>query len=139
MTIEDKIKQIATQHFPQYDYIYDNLYRIDERMETSKMPVIISTLPQGGVVNVRNGRIHDRENILLGFFDLVPHDADGDDNAECFNRMKNLGFAFIAKMNESGMFGYVTDFTYEVHCVRMANIVTGVFFSVQVQDLGRCD
>ena len=139
MTIEEKIKYVATEDFPKYGYIYDNLWRIDERMEGCTMPVIVSTLPQGGEVTIRNGRIHDRENILLGFFDTVPHDADGDDNAECFNRMKDLAFAFVTKMNESGLFGYVTDWTYEVHCVRMANIVTGVFFSVQVQDLGRCD
>ena len=113
MTIEDKIRKIAEDNFSQYDYIFDNIYRIDERMNDSTMPVIISTLPQGGEVVIRNGRIHDTENILLGFFDLVPHDADGDDNAEVFNRMKTLGFSFVAKMNDSGLFGKVTSYTYE--------------------------
>lgn len=139
MTIEDKIKKIADEQFPTYGFVFDNLYRIDERLESTTMPVIVSTLPQGGEVSIRNGRIHDRENILLGFFDIVPHDADGEDNAEVYNRMKDLGFAFIKAMNESGMFEYVTALTYDVWCVRMSNIITGVFMNVQIADLGRCD
>lgn len=139
MTIKEKIENIAATHFPKCGFVCDNLYRVDELTNTAAMPVIIVTIPESGTVTIRNNRFHDNERVLLGFFDLAPHDANGDDNSEIYNRMKTLGFAFIKKMNESRQFEYITNITYSVFTVRMANIMTGVFFDIEVQDLGRCD
>ena len=140
MSIEDKIREIASsEQFAQYPYIFDNLFRIDERIESTALPAIVCTLPAGGEMRLRNGKVYDAEDVLIGFFDSVPHDANGEDNAECYNRMKSLGIQFIKAMNESGLFAYVETWTYQVWCVRMANIITGVFFTIRVQDLGRCD
>lgn len=139
MTIEEKIAAIAaSEEFATYSYIFDNIYRIDERMEHTPLPAIVCTLPAGGSMRIRNGKVYDTENVLVGFFDVVNHDADGEDNAEVYNRMKDLGIAFVRAMNESGMFDHVETWRYEVWCVRLANIVTGVFFDIEIQDVGRC-
>lgn len=140
MSIEEKIRTIAnSEDFDQYSYIFDNLYRIDERMEHAEFPAIVCTLPAGGSMRIRNGKVYDTENVLIGFFDAVPHDANGEDNATVYNAMKDLGIAFIRAMNESELFGHVETWRYEVWCVRLANVVTGVFFQIEIQDLGRCD
>ena len=139
MTIEEKIQSIADDHFPQCGYIFDNLYRIDQRMETAAFPAIVCTLPARGDMLIRNGRVYDTEDVLIGFFNIVPQDANGEDNAAVYNDMKSLGIAFVDKMNESGLFDKVEAWNYEVWCFRMANIVTGVFFSIRIQDIGRCD
>lgn len=138
MTLEQKLKYIAETYFSDCSYIFENLYRADERMETESFPAIVATVPTGGEVVVRNGRIYDRENLLLGFFDLVQHDANGEDSAEAYNRMKTLGFRFIQRMNESGLFRYITNMTYNIWNDRYSNIATGVFFNIQLEDLGRC-
>lgn len=138
MTIEQKIANIAATYFEGWPYIFDNLYRIDERMESEEMPCICCTLPQGGQIAMRNGRYFDTENVLIGFFDIVPHDANGEDNAAVYNNMKSAGLRFIDKMNKSGHFLQVTAVNYEVWCVRLANIVTGVFFQLRVDDLAQC-
>ena len=138
MTIEQKLQYIAETYFSEYGYIFENLYRADERMETETFPTIVATIPTGGEVYWRNGRIYDRENLLLGFFDLVPHDANGEDSATAYNKMKQLGFRFIQKMNESRLFQYVSNWTYNIWCDRESNIATGVFFQVQVEDVGAC-
>ena len=140
MSIEEKIREIASgDQFNDYPYIFDNLYRIDERMEHTEFPAIVCTLPVSGEMRLRNGKLYDVEDMLIGFFDVVPHDANGEDNADVYNRMKDLGIQFIKAMNESGLFVNVETWSYQVWCVRLANIVTGVFFQLRVQDLGRCD
>jgi hypothetical protein len=140
MSIEEKIAAIAAgDEFAQYTYIFDNLYRIDERVNTSVLPALLCTLPRDGVIEIRNGRVYDTETIKLGFVDIIPHDANGEDNAEVYNRMKALGIQFIMAMRKSGMFGQVTTLGYTVEVAQFSNIVTGVFFDIQVQDIGRCD
>lgn len=139
MTIEDKIKQIAEgDAFAQYPFIFDNIYRVDEMMEQTNMPCIVSLLPTDGNLVFRNGRWFDSENVRIGFFDLVPHDANGDDNAEIYNRMKALGFSLIEALRESGLFEAVYINRYTIECRQYSNIVTGVLFYVRIDDLGAC-
>lgn len=140
MTIEEKIAAIASgEQFANYSYIFDNMYRISERVEHAPLPALLCTLPRGGIIQERNGRIIDTETVYLGFVDIVPHDANGEDNAEVYNRMKTLGFQFIRAMSASGMFARVTTISYDVEVAQLTNIVTGVFFTLEVQDHGRCD
>lgn len=140
MTIEEKIHAVASSEaFQDYSYIFDNLFRIDERMNHAEFPCIVCTLPAGGDMRIRNGKVYDTEEVLIGFFDAVPPDANGEDNATVYNAMKDLGISFVQAMNESGLFIKVESWQYEVWCVRMANIVTGVFFSIRIEDMGRCD
>lgn len=134
MSIEEKIAQIAKEYFSNYAYVFDNLYGIDEALSRVQFPAILSTLPVNGQMQIRRRRAVDSENILIGFFDKVPHDANGEDNAAVYNRMKDEGVRFIQTMNESGLFEYIEEWTYEVWCVRLSEIVTGVFFTVQVKD-----
>lgn len=138
MTIEEKIAAVAKEYFPQYPYIFDNLYRIDERINAAELPCIFCTLPSGGTITIRNGKYEDTETLMLGFFDVVPHDANGEDNAAVYNNMKALGMEFIARLNDNRIFGYVDTLTYEVWCFRMADIVTGVTFTLRIQDERRC-
>lgn len=138
MSIEEKIAYIAGEKFPAYPYIFDNAYRIDERIEHESLPAIACTLPAGGNMLHRNGRLYDAEILYIGFVDMIPHDANGEDNAAVYNAMKDLGISFIQAMNESGLFARVDTVDYDVRVAQFTNIVTGVFFTLRVEDVGRC-
>lgn len=138
MTIEEKIKKIADDYFSEYPYIFDNVYRIDERIHQNGLPCILAIIPTRGRMTIRNGRVHDVLEIQIGFFDKIPHDANGDDNAECYNRMKDLAFSFIKKCNESHFFMAIESVDYTLQYAEMADILTGVLVSMRVEDLGRC-
>ncbi len=139
MTIEQKLAAIAAEEeFSSYPFIFDNLYRIDERVNHSDLPCIVSTLPASGSVTFRNGRYYDSENILLGFFDAVPHDANGEDNAEVYNRMKVLAIRFVTRMNESGLFGKTDTMQYDVRVEQFSDIITGVTIAMSVENVGQC-
>lgn len=68
MSIEEKIREIASgEQFAKYPYIFDNLFRIDERIESTALPAIVCTLPAGGEMRLRNGKVYDAEDVLIGF------------------------------------------------------------------------
>ena len=138
MSIEEKIAHIAGEKFPGYSYIFDNPYRIDERIERATLPAIVCQLPNSGNIVIRNGRVYDAELLYIGFVDIIPHDANGEDNANVYNAMKDLGLRFIQAMSESGLFARVTAIDYDVRIAQFTNIVTGVFFTLRVEDIGRC-
>ena len=63
MTIDQAIKDICEKHFPQFSYIFDDEFNIDQAVSREKLPAIAHVLPVGGTMVMRNGRIYDRENI----------------------------------------------------------------------------
>jgi len=138
MTIDEAIKDICGKHFPQYTYIFDDEFNIDQAISREKLPAIAHVLPIGGTMVMRNGRIYDRENIYIGFVDKVTRDASGDDQRKVFERMKDAAKDFIRITNKSGHFKSVTAWDYGVVYNQMASIVTGVMLSITIEDNGTC-
>ena len=138
MTIDQAIKEIAKKHFPQYTYIFDDEFNIDQAVSREKLPAIAHVLPIGGTMAMRNGRIYDRESIYIGFVDKVTRDASGDDQRAVFERMKDAAKDFIREANKSGHFQSVTAWDYGVVYNQMASIVTGVMLSITIEDNGTC-
>lgn len=139
-SIEEKIKAVAkSEAFAGYSYIFENWYDADTAISRATLPAIIAILPVNGNITFRNGRTYDTENIAIAFVDKVPRNANGEDNAETYNRMKATGIQFIKALNASGYFEPLAEQQpYQVICEQMADIVTGVFFSLQLQEVGRC-
>ena len=140
MSIEEKIKRVAeSPAFSGYSYVFENWYDASTAVSRVSLPAIITILPASGNVLFRNGRTYDTENIAIAFVDKVPRNANGEDNAAAYNRMKAVGLDFIRALNASGYFEPLAEQQpYQVICEQLSDIVTGVFFSLQLQERGRC-
>lgn len=139
-SIEEKIKEIANSPaFDGYGYIFENWYDASTAVSRVALPAIITILPVNGNILFRNGRTYDTENIAIAFVDKVPRNANGEDNEKAYNRMKAVGIKFIKALNASGYFAPLAEQQpYQVICEQMSDVVTGVFFTLQLQELGRC-
>ena len=96
------------------------------KLEKLSYPAIVCILPTGGETKIQNGRVYDTEYLALAFLDKAPRHAEGEENAEVYNRMKVAGWTFIERMNDT-------------ICERLATVVTGVMFSLTLKEReGRC-
>ena len=87
----------------------------------------------------QGGRTYDAVDIAIAFVDKVARDADGEDNAAVYNRMKSVGVEFIKALNASGYFLPIDGtINYQVLCEQLSDIVTGVMFTIRLQEQGRC-
>ena len=140
MTIDQAIKDICEKNFPQFSYIFDDWWDVDQSVSRAKLPAIAHILPIGGVMRVHptTGRIYDREFVSVAFIDKVARDASGEDQRKVFERMKDAAKDFIRVANKSGHFQSVTAWDYGVVYNQMASIVTGVMLSITIEDNGSC-
>jgi len=138
MTIDEAIKEIAKKHFPQYTYIFDDWWDVDQAVSRAKLPAIAHILPIGGTMTARNGRIYDREFVSVAFIDKVARDASGEDQRKVFERMKETAKDFIRIANQSGQFQSVVAWNYDVIYNQLASIVTGVMLTLEIEDNGTC-
>lgn len=140
MTIDQAIQDICTKHFPQFSYIFDDWWDIDQAVSRASLPAIAHILPIGGVmrVNERTGRIYDREFVSVAFVDKVTRDASGEDQRAVFERMKETAKQFIRIANASGHFSAVVSWNYDVIYNQLASIVTGVMLTLEIEDNGSC-
>jgi hypothetical protein len=140
MTIDQAIKDICEKHFPQFSYIFDDWWDVDQSVSRAKLPAIAHILPIGGSMRVhpRTGRIYDREFVSVAFVDKVTRDASGEDQRAVFERMKDTAKEFIRIANASGHFQSVTAWNYDVIYNQLASIVTGVMLTIEIEDNGSC-
>lgn len=140
MTIDEAIKKIATEdeQFSQFTYIFDDWWDVDQAVSRAKLPAIAHILPIGGSMNMRNGRVYDRENVSVAFVDKVARDASGEDQRVVFERMKDAAKAFVRTANSSGYFQSVIAWNYDVIYNQLASIVTGVMLTLEIEDNGSC-
>ena len=138
MTIDQAIKEIAQKHFPQYTYIFDDWWDVDQAVSRAKLPAIAHILPIGGSMTARNGRIYDREFVSVAFVDKVARDASGEDQRKVFERMKETAKDFIRIANQSGQFQSVVAWNYDVIYNQLASIVTGIMLTLEIEDNGTC-
>lgn len=138
-SIEEKIEQIAKESLSDYSYIFADWYEASMQVSKASLPAIISILPVSGSIEFRNGRTYDTENVAIAFVDKVTKDADGSDNAEVYNRMKQAAVTFIKALNNSGYFDPIDGSQpYQVICEQLSDIVTGVMVELQLKEKGRC-
>lgn len=138
-TIEETLKSIAEVHFPKWSYVFETWEDADRKLEKLSYPAIVCILPTGGETKIQNGRVYDTEYLALAFLDKAPRHAEGEENAEVYNRMKVAGWTFIERMNEARVFEPVRTCPYDTICERLATVVTGVMFSLTLKEReGRC-
>ena len=140
MTIDQAIKDICENHFPQFSYIFDDWWDVDQAVSRAKLPAIAHILPIGGTMRVheRTGRIYDREFVSVAFVEKVTRDASGEDQRKVFERMKETAKEFIRIANASGHFQSVVSWNYDVIYNQLASIVTGVMLTLEIEDNGSC-
>ena len=142
MTIEDKVREIASEQFSEFSYVFEDWYTADKVVEKMALPAIIFILPVSGVLQYgQHGRIKDAENCAIAFVDKVDKEADGRDNETVYNAMKTTAEAFINAINASGFFKPIDgEVPYNVIYEQLSSIVTGVVLQLQLKELvGRCE
>ena len=141
MTIEEKVREIAAE-FEGYEYVFEDWNTADKVLDKLPLPAIILILPVSGVISIgKYGHVRDAVNCALAFVDKVPKEADGQENGEVYNDMKQTARQFVAKINESGYFVPITgDISYNVIYEQLSCIVTGVVLQLQLKELvGGCE
>ena len=140
MTIDQAIKDICEKHFPQFSYIFDDWWDVDQAVSRAALPAIAHILPIGGSMRVhpRTGRIYDQDRVYIGFIAKAPRDASGEAQRAVFERMKETAKEFIRIANASGHFQSVTAWNYDVIYNQLASIVTGVMLTLEIEDNGSC-
>ena len=142
MTIEDKVREIASEQFSEFSYVFEDWYTADKVVEKTALPAIIFILPVSGILQYgQHGRIRDAENCAIAFVDKVDKEADGRDNETVYNAMKTTARALINALNASGFFNPIEgDVAYNVIYEQLSSIVTGVVLQLQLKELvGRCE
>jgi hypothetical protein len=142
MTIEDKVREIASEQFSEFSYVFEDWYTADKVVDKTALPAIIFILPVSGILQYgQHGRIKDAENCAIAFVDKVDKEADGRDNETVYNAMKTAARAFVNALNASGFFNPIEgDVAYNVIYEQLSSIVTGVVLQLQLKELvGRCE
>lgn len=137
-SIEQIIRETAAQ-MDGYTYIYETWEDADTKLDQLNYPAIVCVMPTSGTTTIRNGRIFDMEYVSLAFLDIVPRNAEGEDNGKVITAMKVAGAKFFSLLNKSGELEPVTNLPYEVVCEQLASIVSGVIFQPAIsQRIGYC-
>ena len=139
MTIDEKVREIADNVFPDWTFVFDDWYGADKTVSKVALPAIIELLPYSGNIAERNGMMRNSQNCSVAFLDRVTKDGDGGDQSEVYNRMEQAAEEFLRALNASGYFEPITDVLYYVIYEQMSTIVTGVYLDLTlVESKGRC-
>lgn len=140
MSVTNDLKRIAEEKFSGYSWIYDDWKSADRKLGKVDVPAIVCIMPVGGTLSFRRGRVWDSPNCLLCFLDKVKRDADGADNEEVLERMKEEAARFVGEMNKSGLFEPIDgDVPYDTVLEGTANVLTGIAMSLTIKEVkGLC-
>ena len=139
MTIDERIRNIASETFPEWTFVFDDWYKADKTIGKVQLPVMLELLPVAGAITLRNGMVRNQQTCAIAFLDRVTRDAQGDDQSEVYNRMVTAAEKFVRALNASGAFEPVENVTYYVIYEQTATIVTGVYLDLTlVETIGRC-
>lgn len=139
-TIRETLKELATEQFPDWTYLFEDWETADTKLERLEYPAIVCVVPASGTTEIRNGRVYDTVNVALAFLRTVPRGAEGEDNGEAIDEMKVAGARMIAAINKSHKFEPLEGQQYyETIIERFSTIVSGVMYSLQLtQSIGGC-
>lgn len=104
MSIEEKLREIAAASVPELAWVFGTMTEIDAKIDLIKPPFIWCVFPDVGVINVHNGRFKEGIRVLVGFYDRVIIDAQGENNMRAYRRMAEKAKRFISQYNNSGYF-----------------------------------
>ena len=139
MSIDEKIREVASRALPSWTYVFDDWYGADKSITKVDLPVVLNILPVAGTLAERNGMIRNAQSCATAFLDKVRRDGTGGDQSEVYNRMLRAAEAFIHELNASGYFQPVENVQYYVIYEQTATIVTGVYLDITLTELvGRC-
>lgn len=140
MTIEGKIKELAAEGWPSFGFVLEDWNGVDRSIEKVNLPAIVCFLVESGSMEFKNGRCRDKENVILAFVDKVPKDADGEDNVEVYNNMKDVLKAFVSKISKSGFFEPIEqEIKYNTLYEALSSNVSGIWCSVELKEtMGTC-
>lgn len=139
MTIDEKAVEILRATFPEWSVLCEDWFNADRAIEKLRPPYAVFLLPTGGRVVARNGRTKDNEDVAVAFLTHVPKGANGQDNIDAYNAMKQAARLFVEAINADGYFEPVEAWEYTTIYEELADITTGVLLSVTLQEArGRC-
>lgn len=135
MSVEKKLKQIADGHFTGWSWVFDDWRSVDRILAKAEKPAIVCLIPAGGEMTFRRGRVWVSMDVSLCFLDIVPRDADGEDNAAVYERMMREAMRFVGAINKSGMFEPIDGgVRFDTIIEGTANIMTGVLMSLTIRE-----
>lgn len=140
MNIETRLREIAARALPGMSYVFGTLTEIDEKVDKIRPPFVWVVFPELGRLTYRRGRFWETIRVLVGFYDLVRRDADGEDNIAVYRRMVECAKAFIKAYNEDGYFEPLEgDIETTIHAEVGAENATGFWIDIHVSERdGRC-
>ena len=140
MSIEEKIRELVSEKFPGFSYVFEDWGTADVVMERVDLPAIICVLPVVGRLVFKNGRVRDSENSAFAFVDKVERDANGEDNEAVYTRMKEVAGDFLSELMKCGFFEPLEDgVPYQTIYESLSVNVTGVFVELTLKEvIGRC-
>lgn len=135
MSVEKKLKQIADEHFTGWSWMFDDWRSVDRKLAKVEKPVIVCPIPVGGEMTFRNGRVWVSMDVSLCFLDIVPRDANGEDNAAVYERLMMEAARFVGAINKSGLFEPIDGgVRFDTIIEGTANIMTGVLMSLTIRE-----
>lgn len=136
MNIEEAIKEVAARALPEMAFCLGTWHEIDEQLDLLKPPYIWVVFPRNGAVVVHRGRYIERLTALVGFFDLAPRDANGEDNMNVYRRMYEKALIFIDAANKSGHFKQLNgNIEMDVFPEVGAAYVTGLMLTINFEEI----
>ncbi len=130
---ERHVKSLIRKEFPKYGYVFGSWYEADRIVsKTRRLPLVCCLLPTGGEIDIVRGRTFYTEEIAVAFIDKVERDADGDENCDAYERMREAAERFIRVLNASDYFQPVSNVSYSVIYERLSTIVTGVMVTMRL-------
>ena len=135
MSIDENIKEICVNAFPNFSFIFEDWYNADRALaKAKKMPAILLLLPSGGNVTLDLGRRKDAEDVAIAFVDKVKRDANGAEQSLVYNEMKLKAFTFVQQLNASKKFEPIDSFEYTTIIDQTGTIVTGVMLTFRLKE-----
>lgn len=139
MNIEDKLKELAEKVLPEMSYTLGSMTEIDAQLDLQEPPFMWVVFPSTGALLYANGRVKERLRTLIGFFDLVRRDANGEDNMAVYRRMCGAARQYLDAINTCGYFAEVAEVALNIYTEIGAANVTGCIMDVELSELtGHC-
>lgn len=139
-SIESKLKEIVKKALPEMQFLFGSAMEIDAKMDVTKPPYVFVTFPEVGTLTYRRGRFWESLKVLVGFFDVVQRDAQGEDNIAVYGRMIEAAKTFVRAYNEDGYYEPLDgDMETTLYTEYGAPNVTGCYIKIDVTERdGRC-
>nr|DAN89897.1 MAG TPA: hypothetical protein [Caudoviricetes sp.] len=127
-TFEEKVKHVAKKLEDMYPitYVYSNWAVVNYKLKKMPLPVLINLLPAAGSISIDISSFKDAPECEFAFLDKAEFDFEANENEVTVERCKGYAKLFVALLNESGLFEWVDEFTYQVVYDKLDVNMTGI-------------